>query len=84
MPENVENFYRFASQVDDVPYWPIAAILLILALIVGLVKLREYRLDRDGTWHCDGVEMRRWVNGRWERRPMTKAEAFDWNSRAAW
>lgn len=60
------------------------AAIAVLMLIIGLVKWRELKLMRDGTWHCDGVEMRRWVDGRWERRPMTDAEANDWLDRAAW
>lgn len=82
MPETVTEFYRFVGAGVDVPIWPI--VVFVALQIIVMFKWREYKMTRDGTWHSTGVEMRRWIDGKWERRPMTEAEANDWKDVSAW
>lgn len=62
----------------------IALIAAALAATVAGVKLYAMRKERGGSWHHTGAQMRRYVNGRWEYRDMTQAEADEWKDMTAW
>lgn len=64
------------------------------------LSVRMYRKDRDGAWHRHyaiwkkifdpkarenvHIMMRRYVDGRWEYRPMTSAELASYEADEAW
>lgn len=39
---------------------------------------------RDGEWHPHGVTMRRWIDGKWQTRPMTDAEILASAEKNSW
>lgn len=57
------------------------AILIALFLALGLYA---YLDPRSGDWIEHDGTMRRWRNGRYELRPMTKQEAIDHDDERAW
>lgn len=58
--------------------------IIIVVAIIAAMKLRDMREDRNGEWHHTGAQMRRFVDGRWEYREMTQAEANEWKDMTAW
>jgi ABC-type Fe3+ transport system permease subunit len=61
--------------------------LVLAAVLIGCVAAgfwldRRYR--RNGEWHSTGSSMRRYVDGEWETREMTEAEANEYKDRSVW
>ena len=61
--------------------------ILVIATSVAVIivlNVRRRRKEQNGEWYPTGAEMRRFVDGQWEHRPMTENEADDWSDRTAW
>lgn len=63
----------------------IAAILVFAIVIAAAAIRRALLIERDGHWHPDSpLTMRRFTNGRWEKRSMSEAEIVDYQHSDAW